>query len=107
MHHCQGVGVRSFQNHHQSSLDAPLSCCNVHDARLPILDGAGADVIVLVRGKQLPVVVLMRGGGRRCTWSVDAVGGLSAKVLEERWDGQGAVRGGVWGVDGTWWSLYT
>jgi hypothetical protein len=99
--------VRAPQTRHQASLDAPLSCCNVHDARLPILDGAGADVIVLVRGKQLPVVVLMRGGGRRCTWSVDAVGGLSAKVLEERWDGQGAVRGGVWGVDGTWWSLYT
>jgi hypothetical protein len=25
----------------------------------------------------------------------------------KRWDGQGAVRGGVWGVDGTWWSLHT
>jgi hypothetical protein len=38
------------------------------------------------------------------------VSGLSARVLEEpykRWDGQGAVRGGVWGVDGTWWSLHT
>jgi hypothetical protein len=51
MHHCQRVGVRSSQNHHQASLDAPLSCCNVYNARLPIHDGAGADVLVLVRGK--------------------------------------------------------
>jgi hypothetical protein len=36
MHHCQGVGVRSFQNHHQSSLDAISAAANVHDARLPI-----------------------------------------------------------------------
>jgi hypothetical protein len=44
-------------------------------------------VLVLVREKQLPVVVLMRGGGRRCTLSVDAAGGLSAKVLEDTGDG--------------------
>jgi hypothetical protein len=45
------VGVRSSQNHHQASLNAPLSNCNVYDARLSIHDGAGADVLVLVRGK--------------------------------------------------------
>ena len=44
-------------------------------------------MIVLVRGKQLPVVVLMRGGGRRCVWPVDAVSGLSARVLEDTKDG--------------------
>jgi hypothetical protein len=67
MHHCQPGGCALSQNHHQASLNAPLSSCNVYDARLPIPDGAGADVLVLVRRKQLPVVVLMRGGGRRCT----------------------------------------
>jgi hypothetical protein len=87
MNHWQRVGVRAPQTHHQASLDAPLSCCNVHDARLPIHDGAGADVFVLVRGKQLPVVVLMRGGGRRCTWPVDAASGLSTRVLEDTGDG--------------------
>jgi hypothetical protein len=92
MHHCQGVGVRSPQNHHQASLDAPLSCCDVYDARLPIHDGAGADV--LVRGKQLPAAVLMRGGGRRCTWSVDAASGLSARVLEDTRDGMPGRREG-------------
>jgi hypothetical protein len=34
-------------------------------------------------GKQLPAVVLMRGGGIRCVWSVDAASGLSARVLED------------------------
>ena len=34
----------------------------------------------------LPAVVLMRGG-RRCTWSVDAASGLSARVLEKTRDG--------------------
>jgi hypothetical protein len=38
-------------------------------------------------GKQLPAVVMMRGGGRRCTWSVDAASGLSARVLEDTRDG--------------------
>jgi hypothetical protein len=31
--------------------NAPFSCCNLNDARLPIHDGAGADVLVLVQGK--------------------------------------------------------
>jgi hypothetical protein len=32
-------------------------------------------------GKQLPAMVLMRGRGRRCMWSVDTASGLSARVL--------------------------
>jgi hypothetical protein len=47
--------------------------------------GSAARAIVLC-GKQLPAVVLMRGGGRRCVWSVDAVSGLSARVLEDKID---------------------
>jgi hypothetical protein len=29
----------------------------------------------------------MRGGGRRCVWSMDAAGGLSARVLKDARDG--------------------
>jgi hypothetical protein len=39
----------------------------------------------------LPAVVLMRGGGRRCTWSVDAASGLSARCWRKQemgWPGR-------------------
>ena len=71
------------------ALHAPLSSDNVYDVRRPTYDGAGADVTrrhtlgayagslepggsaakkrSAVRVGKLPAVVLMRGGGRRCT----------------------------------------
>ena len=121
-------------SNHLHALHAPLCCDNVYNVRRPTYDGAGAfvtrrhtrgayaargtrwisrqsDRAAVREGKQLPAVVLMRGRGRRCMWSVDAASGLSARVLEaktvQEMDGQGGVRGVVWGVDGTWWSLYT
>ena len=86
------------------ALHAPLSSDNVYDVRRPTYDGAGAYVTqrhtrgtyagtrwisrqsdrAVREGKQLPAVVMMRGGGRRCTWSVDAASGLSARVLEDK-----------------------
>jgi hypothetical protein len=90
-------------SHHLHALHAPLSSDNVYDVRRPTYDGtgvyatrrhtrryarslepggSGARAIVLC-GKQLPVVVLMRGGGRRCVWPVDTASGLSARVLED------------------------
>ena len=89
------------------ALHAPLSSDNVYDVRRPTYDGAGAYVTrrhtrgayagtrwisrqsdrAVREGKQLPAVVMMRGGGRRCTWSVDAASGLSARVLEDTRDG--------------------
>jgi hypothetical protein len=65
---------------------APLCCDNVYDVRRPTYDGAGAYVTrrhsrgahagtrwisrqsdrAVREGKQLPAIVMMRGGGRRC-----------------------------------------
>ena len=38
--------------------------------------------------------------GGRGEWSLGEGAGEN-----KRWDGQGAVRGVMWGVDGTWWLL--
>ena len=102
-------------SHLLHALHAPLSSDNVYDVRRPTYDGAGAYVTrrhtrgayacslepggsaaraIVLCGKQLPAVVLMRGGGRRCVWSVDAVSGLSARVLEDKRDGMPGRREG-------------
>ena len=90
-------------SHLLHALHAPLSD-NVYDVRRPTYDGAGAYVTrrhtrgtytgtrwisrqsdrAVREGKQLPAVVMQRGGGRRCTWSMDAASGLSARVLEDK-----------------------
>ena len=95
-------------SHLLRALHAPLCCENVYNVRRPTYDGAGAYVTrrhtrryvhwlagtrwisrqrdrAVREGKQLPAVVMMRGGGRRrCTWSADAASGLSARVLEDK-----------------------
>ena len=86
------------------ALHAPLCCDNVCDVRRPTYDGAGAYVTrrhtrgayagtrwisrqsdrAVREGKQLPSVVMVRGGGRRCTCSADTASRLSARVLKDK-----------------------
>ena len=53
------------------------------------------------------------GDDARWGYTMRVVGGHGEWSLGEgaeghkRWDGQGGARGVVWGVDGTWWSVYT
>jgi hypothetical protein len=102
-HHCQRVGVRSSQNRHQASLDAPLGAAKrarretSHTRRCWCRrDRARAREAVASGGVDARWGYTMHVIGGRGEWSLgEGAGGYKI------WDGQGGVRGAVWGVDGT------